>query len=144
MFNLYGDPTLRTTPDINALSQIQSLDGSKMYRIPFRKLNREVVMKNEDKKQNNSQSNSVLDAVRSAVDSNLRLLHEGIVKNLYNQLGVEPRELFCVERYQTTDANGNRKNGYLYNYGREKDNLRTHIRVKLDERGNLLDAIQTK
>ncbi|MBR6648489.1 MAG: zinc ribbon domain-containing protein [Bacteroidaceae bacterium] len=144
MFNLYGNPTLRTTPDINALSQIQSLDGSKMYRIPFRKLNREVVMKNEDKEQNNSQSNSVLDAVRSAVDSNLRLLHEGIVKNLYNQLGVEPRELFCVERYQTTDANGNRKNGYLYNYGREKDNLRTHIRVKLDERGNLLDAIQTK
>jgi hypothetical protein len=141
MFNLYGNPKLRTTPNIEALSQIQHEDGSKEYRIPFRRMKREVANINNEKV---SISGSVLDAVRSAVDNNLRLIHDGIVKNLYKTLGVEPRELFRVERYQTIDANGMPCNGYLYNYAREKNNIRSQIRVSVDEQGNLLNAIQTK
>ena len=64
--------------------------------------------------------------------------------NLYQQLGVEPRELFCVERYETTDAQGRSEKGYLYNYQRNIGPVTTRIRARLDEHGKLLDAIQSK
>ena len=89
-------------------------------------------------------SGSILAQVRSAVDANLERLHKGIVENLYNQLGVEPRELFSVERFETADADGNPQKGYLYNYAKENNAMRSHIRVKVDAQGNFLDAIQTK
>jgi hypothetical protein len=57
---------------------------------------------------------------------------------------VEPRELYSVERFETTDAYGNTEKGYLYNYACERNSLRSQIRVKMDETGNMLDAIQTK
>ena len=87
---------------------------------------------------------SLLNEVRGLVDSNLRLIHETITKNLYQQLGVEPRELFSVERYETTDVQGHPEKGYLYNYQRKIGPVTTKIRARLDERGKLLDAIQTK
>jgi len=140
MFNLYGNPKLRTRPNVEALADIQEEDGSKSVRMPFRKMKRETIMQ---KKQGESNL-SLLNEVRGLVDSNLRLIHETITKNLYQQLGVEPRELFCVERYETTDAQGRPEKGYLYNYLRKIGPVNTQIRARLDERGKLLDAIQTK
>ena len=140
MFNLYGNPKLRTCPNVEALADIQEEDGSKSVRMPFRKMKRETIMQ---KKQGESNL-SLLNEVRGLVDSNLRLIHETITKNLYQQLGVEPRELFCVERYETTDAQGRPEKGYLYNYLRKIGPVNTQIRARLDERGKLLDAIQSK
>jgi hypothetical protein len=140
MFNLYGNPKLRTCPDVEALADIQEEDGSKSVRMPFRKMKRETVMQ---KKQDESNL-SLLNEVRGLVDSNLRLIHDTITQNLYQQLGVEPRELFCVERYETTDAQGRSEKGYLYNYQRNIGPVTTRIRARLDERGKLLDAIQSK
>jgi len=140
MFNLYGNPKLRTCPDVEALADIQEEDGSKSVRMPFRKMKRETVMQ---KKQDESNL-SLLNEVRGLVDSNLRLIHDTITQNLYQQLGVEPRELFCVERYETTDAQGRFEKGYLYNYQRNIGPVTTRIRARLDERGKLLDAIQSK
>jgi hypothetical protein len=140
MFNLYGNPKLRTRPNVEALADIQEEDGSKSVRMPFRKMKRETVMQ---KKQ--SESNlSLLNEVQGLVDSNLRLIHDTITQNLYQQLGVEPRELFCVERYETPDAQGRSEKGYLYNYQRNIGPVTTRIRARLDERGKLLDAIQSK
>ena len=148
MFNLYGNPMLGTRPDVGAITELQFDDGSKtqMHRIPFRPTRKQVVKQGNAGTSVGSQSasSSILAQVRSAVDANLERLHEGIVQHLYNTLGVTPRELFSVERYQTTDAYGNPQKGYLYNYARECNALRSHIRVKMDENGNLLDAIQTK
>lgn len=140
MFNLYGNPKLRTRPDVDAIADIQEEDGSKSVRMPFRKMKRETVMQ---KKQDESNL-SLLNEVRGLVDSNLRLIHDTITQNLYQQLGVEPRELFCVERYETTNAQGHPEKGYLYNYQRKIGPVTTKIRARLDERGKLLDAIQTK
>lgn len=140
MFNLYGNPKLRTCPNVEALADIQEEDGSKSVRMPFRKMKRETVMQ---KKQGESNL-SLLNEVRGLVDSNLRLIHDTITQNLYQQLGVEPRELFCVERYETTDAQGCSEKGYLYNYQRNIGPVTTIIRARLDERGKLLDAIQSK
>ena len=140
MFNLYGNPKLRTCPDVEALADIQEEDGSKSVRMPFRKMKRETVMQ---KKQDESNL-SLLNEVRGLVDSNLRLIHDTITQKLYQQLGVEPRELLCVERYETTDAQGRSEKGYLYNYQRNIGPVITKIRARLDERGKLLDAIQSK
>lgn len=140
MFNLYGNPKLRTCPDVEAIADIQEEDGSKSVRMPFRKMNRETVMQ----KKLGESNLSLLNEVRGLVDSNLRLIHDTIIQNLYQQLGVEPRELFSVERYESTDAQGRLEKGYLYNYQRQIGPVTTQIRTRLDERGKLLDAIQTK
>jgi hypothetical protein len=142
MFNLYGNPKLRTRPNVEAIADIQEEDGSKSVRMPFRKMKRETVMQKGQAAVNTQLS--LLDEVRGLVDSNLRLIHNSITQNLYRQLGVEPRELFCVERYETTDAQGRPEKGYLYSYQRKIGPVTTKIRARLDERGKLLDAIQTK
>lgn len=140
MFNLYGNPKLRTRPNVKALAGIQEEDGSKSVRMPFRKMKCQTLMR---KSQGESKS-SILNEVRELVDSNLRLIHDSITKNLYQRLGVEPRELFSVERYETTNAQGYPEKGYLYNYQRKIGPVNTQIRARLDERGRLLDAIQSK
>lgn len=147
MFNLYGNPKLCTRPNVEALADIQEEDGSKSVRMPFRKMKREMVMqKNQSGNMLSPQTSnhSLLSVVRGLVDSNLRLIHDTITKNLYQQLGVEPRELFSVERYEITDAQGVPEKGYLYNYQRKIGPVNTQIRARLDERGRLLDAIQSK
>lgn len=142
MFNLYGSPALRTMPNTNAIAEIQNDDGSKMYRVPFRSSKKEVVMQNNDKQQNNI---SILNAVRSAVDNNFKRMHEIITDKLYSTLGVTPRELYKVERYTTVDINGKPQKGYLYNYSKQRgEYLYSGIRVEVDERGNVIDAIETK
>lgn len=141
MFNLYGNPKLRTHPNVEAIAAIQEDDGSKQVRMPYRKMRRTTVMLSQKQ---NAGSKSLLDEVRGLVDSNLRLIHDSITKNLYQQLGVEPRELFSVERYETTNAQGCPEKGYLYNYQRKIGPVTTKIRARLDERGRLLDVIQTK
>lgn len=142
MFNLYGSPALRTMPNMNAIAEIQNDDGSKMYRVPFRSSKKEVVMQNNDKQQNDI---SILNAVRSAVDNNFKRMHEIITDKLYSTLGVTPRELYKVERYTTVDINGKPQKGYLYNYSKQRgEYLYSGIRVEVDERGNVIDAIETK
>jgi hypothetical protein len=141
MFNLYGNPKLRTCPNVEALADIQEEDGSKFVRMPFRKMKRTILMKIQNQK---TGTKSLIEEVRGLVDSNLRFIHDTITQNLYQQLGVEPRELFCVERYETTDAQGLPEKGYLYNYQRQIGPVTTMIRARLDERGKLLDAIQSK
>lgn len=141
MFNLYGNPKLRTHPNVEAIAAIQEDDGSKQVRMPFRKMKRTAVMKAQ--KQSNG-TKSLVEEVRGMVDSNLRMIHDTITTNLYQQLGLEPRELYSVERYETTNAQGRPEKGYLYNYQRKIGPVTTKIRARLDERGKLLDAIQSK
>ena len=126
---------------ISSAEREQARPKVKSVRMPFRKMKRTTVMKNVN--QNNG-AKSLLDEVRGLVDSNLRMIHEAIIRNLYQQLGVEPRELYSVERYETTNAKGQSERGYLYNYNKQYGPIHSQIRARLDERGNLLDAIQTK
>ncbi|MBR6980443.1 MAG: zinc ribbon domain-containing protein [Prevotella sp.] len=141
MFNLYGNPKLRTVPDVNAIAHIQEDDGSKHHCIPFRKMKRTVVMRSQKE---NGGTKSLLEEVRGRVDGNLRMIHDTITKQLYQQLGVEPRDLYSVEHFETTDAEGHPEKGYLYNYGKQEGVIRSQIRARLDENGRLLDAIQAK
>ena len=144
MFNLYGCPIIGTNPDVRSISSMQNYDGSKMHRIPFRPMKKSVVMKGESCSKETPENKSILEAVRSAVDANLRAIHDSIVKNLYNELGVEPRELFCVEKYEIERGDGSVEKGYIYNYARNRNKIRSQIRARVDEHGHMLDAIQTK
>ena len=141
MFNLYGNPKLRTRTNVEAIAAIQEDDGSKQVRMPFRKMNRTAVMKAQ---KHPNGTKSLVEEVRGMVDSNLRMIHDTITTNLYQQLGLEPRELYSVERYETTNAQGRPEKGYLYNYQRKIGPVSTQVRAKLDEHGHLIDAIQTK
>lgn len=143
MFNLYGCPIIGTKPDVRTISRMQNNDGSKMHRIPFRPRKKTQVLKGGYLKESHD-NKSILESVRSAVDENLRILHEGIVNHLYNELGVEPSELFSVEKYEKTNGDGTVEKGYLYNYARNNNNIRSCICAKVDEQGRLLDAMQTK
>jgi hypothetical protein len=123
------------------LADIQGEDGSKQVRIPFRKMNRKVVMqarKEEDGKK------SLLSEVRGLVDGNLRMIHETITRSLYDKLGVEPRNLLSVESYETTDIDGRPEKGYFYNYNHSDGAVMSRIQAKVDQKGRLIDAIQTK
>ena len=114
-----------------------------MHRIPFRPRKKTQVLKGGYLKESHD-NKSILGSVRSAVDENLCILHEGIVNHLYNELGVEPSELFSVEKYEKTNGDGTVEKGYLYNYARNNNNIRSCICAKVDEQGRLLDAMQTK
>ncbi|MDD7010270.1 MAG: zinc ribbon domain-containing protein [Candidatus Cryptobacteroides sp.] len=141
MFNLYGNPKLRTMPDEEAIAGIQEDDGSKHRPIPFRRMKRTVVMVAQKQ---TSGTMSFLEEVRGLVDSNLRAIHETITRNLYNKLGVEPRELHSVESYETIDINGNPEKGYLYNYDHSSGSISSRIQARVNQKGCLIDAIQTK
>ena len=143
MFNLYGNPMLRTAPDVDELAEIQDYSGAKCQPIskPFTKMKRTTVMKYDNK---SGEKMSLIDEIRSCVDANLRLIHEAITKNLYEKLGLEPRQLYSVEKFETTNAKGQRERGYLYNYGVEHGPIKSKIRVRLDELGNITSALQTK
>jgi hypothetical protein len=142
MFNLYGNPMLKTKPDIHAISEIQNLDGTKMYRRPFRKMQKvECDVKDLI---GNSTFNSIYEEVKQAVDNNLKSLHDNITKYLYEALNLDPRDLFCVEKYQISDFTGNQESGYLYNYEKKINNIQSYIRIKLDRNGQMIDAVQTK
>ena len=84
------------------------------------------------------------DSIRMAVDQNLKAIHETITENLYKVLGLKPRELKTVEKFMTKDIKGVPQKGYLYNYERQLGPIKTRIRVKVDPKGRLIDAIQTK
>ena len=139
MFNLYGNPMLRTIPNIEQLAEIQDESGAKGMPRPFVKTRKTTVIKRCE-----HSTESLLDEIRGQVDTNLQLIHETITQNLYHQLGVEPRELDSVVRYETYNAKGVLMRGYLYNYSKQFGPIRSYIRVRLDEKGQLIDAIQTK
>lgn len=139
MFNLYGNPMLKFRT--KGLQELQPFDGT-IKSIPFKSTNRRVVFSNTKSLMSSKQS--LLDEVRCAVDANLQSIHQTVVEKLYNQLGVEPRELSTVEAFEMCEGNKCVEKGYFYNYNRQLGAISTRIQVKVGSNGELLDAIQTK
>lgn len=140
MFNLYGNPAMNTKPDIDAITEIQEPTGEKFMRIPYRKMKKQTIMK----KSVGSGQLSLLDTIRGAVDFNLQQIHNVIVREVYDKLGVEPRNLYSVEKFETYGSSDGVDTGYLYNYIVEIANIASRIIAKTDANGKLVSAIQTK
>lgn len=153
MFNLYGNPQLRTKPDNIAISALQNEDGSKKadrdtLKLPYRKMQRKVVMNQEQSHGLSAkmmgQKESLMDKVRGLVNSNLYSIHQTMAENLYAQMGLSPRELLCVEEYSTQDTCGITVRGFLYNYRRELGGTSYSVCVMVDNCGKIIDAIEKK
>lgn len=143
MFNLYGNPMLCTEPDVDSIASLQREDGTKMQKVPFRRMHRKVIM-DCSKGYRNTVSGSLLDEIRSSVDLNLKMIHERVVNEVYRYWKVEPRQLFSVEHYTSQQAFGATVEGYIYNYRDQDKEISSEIKVFVDSCGVITDAIQTK
>lgn len=144
MFNLYGNPLLRTEPDVQSIATLQREDGTKIIKkVPFRRMNRKVVM-DCSKGYRNTISGSLLAEIRSSVDLKLRMIHERVVNEVYRYWKIEPRQLFSVEHYTSPSAFGVTEEGYIYNYRSQGKGISSEIKVFVDSFGVITDAIQIK
>lgn len=143
MFNLYGNPMLCTEPDVQSIASLQREDGTKMQKVPFRRMHRKVVM-DSSKSYQNPISGSILNEIRSSVDLNLRMIHERVVNEVYRYWKVEPRQLFSVEHYTSQLVGGATEEGYIYNYRSQDQGISSEIKVFVNSYGVITDAIQTK
>lgn len=143
MFNLYGNPLLTTYTDEESLQDLQEsaisneCENTKSF-VPFRKMKKETVYVK------NSNNKSLLGDITNAVNSNLSYIHQAIADHLYKELGLEPRSLSAIESYSYPTADGTEEKGFLYNYDKPVKGFTSRIIAKVDNNGNLVDAIQTK
>ena len=83
---------------------------------------------------------SLLDRVRSAVDRNLSLIRAAVDRQLYEQLGVEPRSLSTVTRMKY----GNGDEFYAFNYLQTDGTIKSCHTATADLKGNVKSIISTK
>ena len=83
---------------------------------------------------------SLLDRVRSAVDRNLSLIRAAVDRQLYEQLGVEPRSLSTVTRMKY----GNGDEFYAFNYLQTDGTIKSCHTATADLNGNVKSIISTK
>lgn len=83
---------------------------------------------------------SLLDRVRSAVDRNLSLIRATVDRQLYEQLGVEPRSLSTVTRMKY----GNGDEFYAFNYLQTDGTIKSCHTATADLNGNVKSIISTK
>ena len=83
---------------------------------------------------------SLLDRVRSAVDRNLSLIRAAVDRQLYEQLGVEPRSLSTVTRMKY----GNGDEFYAFNYLQTDGTIKSCHTATADLNGNVTSIISTK
>ena len=76
---------------------------------------------------------SLLDRVRSAVDRNLSLIRAAVDRQLYEQLGVEPRSLSTVTRMKY----GNGDEFYAFNYLQTDGTIKSCHTATADLNGNV-------
>ena len=80
---------------------------------------------------------SLLDRVRSAVDRNLSLIRAAVDRQLYEQLGVEPRSLSTVTRMKY----GNGDEFYAFNYLQTDGTIKSCHTATADLNGNVKSII---
>lgn len=83
---------------------------------------------------------SILDQVRRAVDLNLSAIRSVIDKQLYEQLGVEPRNLSTITRLKY----GNGDEFYAFNYNTTDGEINSRYTATADLAGNIKSILSTK
>ncbi len=135
-FNLFGDPSLKVKA---AKSGVQRTAGRKTLAGKGVKCVTESKCLYDAKGESNKPE-SILEQVRSAVDRNLMEIRKTIDKELYEQLGVEPRSLSHIFRKRFPDG----KEFYSFDYAEQKDDVeRLHCAIT-DKDGNITTIISTK
>ena len=143
MFALYGNPMLRLQRNEEVLRRAKEehvlpvLPQSKYMPIRMKRSQRVISYKEQA-------SSSLLDQVRSRVDSNISAIHQTLQQYLYEQLGLEPRWLSHVDKYSIPNGDGTYEEGYSYAY---EDMSKPYARkswVEVDKQGKVKRVIKTK
>lgn len=145
MFNLYGMPTLNVKPRTDVIERVngnkEAMIGKgtpKAVKMRISKPERKVVMQKEE-----SSAGGLLAEIRGLVDANLRAIRTVVEQNVYQQLGIPPRDLQSIESY-TEKHEGKHLSGYYFNYDQSQGPVKTKTIVKTNANGKLIDAIHTK
>lgn len=131
-FNLFGDPFLhvgtRRDDTKTAPREVRALAKGPVNAVVERKCIYEAAPA------------SLLDEVRNAVDRNLMQIRAVVDRQLYEQLGVEPRSLSTVTRIKY----GNGDEFYAFNYVQGDATIRSCHTATTDMKGNVKSIISTK
>lgn len=131
-FNLFGDPFLHVGV---------RREGAKAHPRAVKALAKGAVNAVVERKcVYEAASASLLDRVRSAVDRNLSLIRATVDRQLYEQLGVEPRSLSTVTRMKY----GNGDEFYAFNYLQTDGTIKSCHTATADLKGNVKSIISTK
>lgn len=143
MFSLYGNPMLKVQRNEDVLRRAEEEhvlpvlpDTYKNIPIRMKRLQRIMTKDNT--------SGSLLAEIRGAVNANLDAIHSSIAKNLYAQLGLEPRMLNHIDAYSIPNGDGTTEKGFMYAYVDENRAFANKIWVEVDENGKLRRVIKTK
>ncbi len=136
-FNLFGDPTLGFAVSNEEKRVCKTVDKSacKITADDYG-----CVMEKLDIT-SNSQTSSILQQVRQAVDTNLFQIHNMIVKYLYEEYGIAPRQANSV--FRLNYANGKKELSFSYETMSESQIPVTYI-VRTSEIGEIKNVITTK
>lgn len=143
MFNLYGNPMLHVRKREHVIESALENDAIppapiKSSGMPFRRTERTVVMSKE------KANGSLLDAIRSAVDSNLEWIRKQVETHVYDELGLPPRTLEQIDSIRRPDGSGGVETGYTFYYHDPEAVFSADTRVEVDKQGKITKIYTTK
>lgn len=145
MFSLYGNPMLRMQRNEKVLEMSRQMhvlpeipSATKLLASPVR------MKKTQRLWGKSSASGALLDEIRSAVDSGLNALQQGISEGLYEYLGLEPRWLDHIDFYEYPMGDGTLETGYIYAYNDKSKQFGGKTWVEVDNEGKPRRKYTTK
>ena len=134
MFNLFGLPILKVNQNKDVIQeaigikQVKPVKKSKVYS--YKKV----------KDGNCISSGSLLEQVRSAVNSNLQLIKNVVESNLYKYWGLDPRDITRIDEI----SNDSIHTGYRFEYITPGDVVSKRSWAYVDKKGKVEDVIHFK
>ena len=143
MFGMYGNPMLCVQKRQKLISAAMDSAGSKgngkCVRVPYCKTDTKTVF---DRR--NTGCGSMLDKLRRLVDDNFEAIRKTMEENLYNELGLPPRQLESVKNFSRKNADGAAQDGYLFLYHNPDACFSNDTMVEVNKAGKIIKVYKSK
>ena len=143
MFCSYGNPMLHIRKRKHVIDS--ALENDAMPPAPIKGVKSRLaktLRQNLVKKE--SSTGSLLDQIRGYVDNNLAAIRNIVETRLYNQLGLEPRQLESIDMISKPTIDGNYNVGYVFNYHNAEAQFAADTHAETDKEGNIKRIYSTK
>lgn len=131
-FNLFGDPLLHVKP----VMQSKNASKASMFNADLDLGRFSTIYTKVGDCETSSEKMSVLTRVRNLVNTNIAEIRQRISKSLYQEYGLEPRNLQVMQKYE--DSTGERT--YISHY-QDPDNFSDGAIAYTDESGNVKELL---
>lgn len=133
-FNYYGDPMLWMQPRISEaeLYSTSGLAGYSSFGDSWSRDYKKIELPSENR-------GGFLARVRNAVDRNFSDIHSIITERLYDEWGLEPRELYRASSFKSADG----ESGYLFRYKHSDNGINTFAFAEADDKGQIKTVYYT-